>query len=269
VCGDGILTSTCEVCDDGAGNSDAVADACRTDCRPARCGDGVTDDGEGCDDGNHVACDGCNEFCEIEAGIVCGDGVVAPFGCGEHCDDGNGDAGDGCSATCAIERATGGGSQTTDCWAAWRIDNASNQPRYDKRGNISGKQRCRDNDPACDFDGGTSGSCTFHVAVCVNNTGLPPCQPARLFSWELGLPSEAQALVSPALAAVRAALTSAVVPNVVGSGDANSCSPDADVVVPLRGAPGEYRFGKLKLKSTATVYSEATDKDTLLLRCDP
>ncbi|MEJ2457566.1 MAG: filamentous hemagglutinin N-terminal domain-containing protein, partial [Novosphingobium sp.] len=41
-----------EVCDDGAANSDTDPDACRTDCQPAYCGDGVADTGESCDDGN-------------------------------------------------------------------------------------------------------------------------------------------------------------------------------------------------------------------------
>ncbi len=51
VCGDGNLdTRAGEVCDDGAGNSRTVADACRTNCRPATCGDGVVDTGEVCDD---------------------------------------------------------------------------------------------------------------------------------------------------------------------------------------------------------------------------
>ena len=269
VCGDGAVSLTCEVCDDGAANNDVVPDACRTDCRPARCGDGVIDGGEACDDGNLVACDGCNPFCELENGTVCGDGVVAPKGCGEQCDDGNGIAGDGCAANCSLERAPGGGSPTTDCWAAWRLENPNNVPLYDKRGFISGKQRCRDNDSACDFDGGVPGACTFHVGVCVNNSAPSGCLPARLQSWIIRSPSEKQALGEPELAAARVALSDAVVPNVVGSGDADDCSPAAAVVVPLRGGPGAYRSGKLTLKTAATLYSGAIDKDSLTLRCDP
>ena len=51
LCGDGVVTAG-EACDDGADNSDAVADACRTDCTLARCGDLVIDAGEECDDAN-------------------------------------------------------------------------------------------------------------------------------------------------------------------------------------------------------------------------
>ncbi|MBU1218591.1 VCBS repeat-containing protein [Myxococcota bacterium] len=43
-CGDGILeVSRGEKCDDGTSNNDSIAGACRTDCRPAHCGDGVWD----------------------------------------------------------------------------------------------------------------------------------------------------------------------------------------------------------------------------------
>lgn len=44
------------------------------------CGDGITDTGEECDDGNNVNNDGCSENCKTE---YCGDGVVQ---IGEACD---------------------------------------------------------------------------------------------------------------------------------------------------------------------------------------
>ena len=269
VCGDGVLTATCEVCDAGAANSDTTPDACRTDCRLPTCGDGVTDAGEQCDDGNLANCDGCDEFCDTEIGTVCGDGLPAPLGCPEQCDDGNTTGGDGCSPTCTIERIPGGGPPATDCYAAWRIDNPSNDPRFDRRGNVNPRQVCRDDDPACDFDGGTPGACTFHVAVCVNNDVPAGCAPSRLRTWALASPNAKQAAARPALAAVRAALTGAVLPSVVGSSDPNRCSPDAEVVVPLRGTPGAYKPGKLKLKSKSEIYTGTIDTDSLDLRCEP
>lgn len=48
------------------GNDDARPDACRTDCTPARCGDGVVDSGEWCDDGNTADGDGCSAVCVFE-----------------------------------------------------------------------------------------------------------------------------------------------------------------------------------------------------------
>ena len=66
VCGDGVRVSACEQCDDGAGNDDTLPSACRTDCRRARCGDGVIDAGEQCEDGNTVSGDCCSHWCRHE-----------------------------------------------------------------------------------------------------------------------------------------------------------------------------------------------------------
>ena len=59
-CGDGTLDQGNEECDLGqdpmTGNSDAVPDRCRTTCLSPSCGDGVTDQGEFCDDPLDVDC---------------------------------------------------------------------------------------------------------------------------------------------------------------------------------------------------------------------
>lgn len=66
-CGaEGTLSTTCQ-----APNSDATPNACRTDCQAARCGDGVTDTGEQCDDGNRASTDACTAACLPNR---CGDG---------------------------------------------------------------------------------------------------------------------------------------------------------------------------------------------------
>jgi len=70
-----------------------------------RCGDGVLDAGETCDDGNSVAGDGCSAVCQSEA--TCGDGTVDA---GESCDDGNVSPGDGCDAQCGLETSCGDGN---------------------------------------------------------------------------------------------------------------------------------------------------------------
>src|SRR5439155_501294 len=79
-------------CDAGDDNSDVLPDHCRTDCTDPRCGDGVVDSDEECDDGNQTDGDGCAADCTAEPG-VCGNRVVED---GEECDDGNQTDGDGC-----------------------------------------------------------------------------------------------------------------------------------------------------------------------------
>jgi cysteine-rich repeat protein len=124
-CGDGIKQDgpnpddLHEECDDGAGNSDTVPGACKTDCTVGGCGDGILDPGEQCDvptclNGtlckNNSDCGGerclprdghgrCNSSCEKEK---CGDNIVHSM-YGEECDDGNTFNDDGCSRLCKVE----------------------------------------------------------------------------------------------------------------------------------------------------------------------
>ncbi len=72
--------------------------------RGGYCGDGVSDAGEACDDGNNTSCDGCDRDCTLS---TCGNGAVCGPD-GEECDDGNNVSGDGCSATCISERCMNG-----------------------------------------------------------------------------------------------------------------------------------------------------------------
>ncbi len=95
-CGDGVLEDG-EECDDGPDNSDALPNACRTNCELPGCGDRVIDDGEVCDDGgmnSDVTPNACRTSCQLPQ---CGDRVVDD---GEQCDDGNEDNDDGCRNDC-------------------------------------------------------------------------------------------------------------------------------------------------------------------------
>ncbi len=89
-CGDEIIQAGLgEQCDNGVDNAD-VADACRESephaCQNPRCGDGIQDTGEGCDDGNTNNTDTCSNTCTVLKIPKCGDGVTdAPT---EQCDDG-------------------------------------------------------------------------------------------------------------------------------------------------------------------------------------
>ena len=113
-CGDGVVQADFgEQCDNGAANSDTTANACRTDCLRASCGDGTRDTGEACDDGNTINADGCSNLCRAPG---CGDGVLQP-GTAEECDDGNTVANDGCSNNCLLPQCGDGvlqGSEVCD-----------------------------------------------------------------------------------------------------------------------------------------------------------
>lgn len=79
-----------------------------------RCGNGVVEGPEGCDDSNTLNGDGCSSTCQVENGywcfgspsacskaaIYCGNGLP---NLGEQCDDRNTVNGDGCSSVCQVE----------------------------------------------------------------------------------------------------------------------------------------------------------------------
>jgi cysteine-rich repeat protein len=109
-CNDGLACNGADQCALGAcsvhagnpcaaGCCDETTDTCVETCPVTlpRCGNGLLQSGEECDDGNAVGGDGCSATCETE----CGNGRIDA---GEGCDDGNTDAGDGCSPICQRER---------------------------------------------------------------------------------------------------------------------------------------------------------------------
>lgn len=116
-CGDGIKQKG-EDCDDG---DDDNGDSCDNFCRKPRCGNGVIEGDEECDNPEHP---GCTDTCTLP---LCGNGIVdANEECdppndttcnadcqesecgngdvevGEECDDGNDEEGDGCSNECEL-----------------------------------------------------------------------------------------------------------------------------------------------------------------------
>jgi fibro-slime domain-containing protein len=107
-CGDGILQSPPEACDDGI-NLTTYSSGSEPGCAPGcqlsgYCGDGVVDAlfGERCDDGvNDGGYGECAPGCVL--GPRCGDGIVQAEH-GETCDDGNTVSGDGCSKDCRREQ---------------------------------------------------------------------------------------------------------------------------------------------------------------------
>ncbi|MBI5610035.1 MAG: choice-of-anchor L domain-containing protein [Deltaproteobacteria bacterium] len=118
-----VHTLTIVVCDAGDGNFDTGVFAaglvgCSGDCAVSGgvttwCGNGKTETGEACDDGNNVDTDGCTNACTVDpfytctnaspsvctkkAAAVCGNSKIET---GEECDDGNTADGDGCDSKC-------------------------------------------------------------------------------------------------------------------------------------------------------------------------
>lgn len=83
--------------------SGTICAAAQPVCLVSSCGNGVTDSGEQCDDGNIHEGDGCSPTCKREE---CGNSIQDP---GEVCDDGNTDSGDGCAGDCESEEDCGNG----------------------------------------------------------------------------------------------------------------------------------------------------------------
>ena len=63
-CGDGVVDPATELCDEGAENGDPGS-SCRANCILPRCGDGIQDVNEQCDDGNNLDKDTCTSSCKI------------------------------------------------------------------------------------------------------------------------------------------------------------------------------------------------------------
>ncbi|RKG88959.1 DUF4215 domain-containing protein [Corallococcus terminator] len=163
-----------------AGNdpgADAGADAgTEVDAGTGRCGDGLKQATEACDDRNTVGGDGCSATCAaIEPGWtceqegqpcvhipVCGDGKVEGA---ESCDDGNTAAGDGCSSSCAEESGWECPSPGRACGAERCGDSILAGVEQCDDGNIVSSDGC---DASCRLESGYK--CPVVGEPCVTTT---------------------------------------------------------------------------------------------------
>ena len=169
---------------------------------PPDCGNGMTEQGETCDDGNTDSCDGCSATCQTES---CGDTVTCP---GETCDDGNTDSCDGCSATCQTETCGDGvtcAGQGEQCDPPGPSCSASCQTIACGNGMVDPGESCDPpgspqgpNQTACRADctfcgdtvvqsgetcddGNTDDGCPSRADNCRNDCSVPICKiPARI-----------------------------------------------------------------------------------------
>jgi len=159
--------------DAGAGDAATTADGgspAGGKCVQIKCGDGIVETGEACDDGNAVSGDGCSATCQVEKGwscptpnqpcvaAKCGDGVVAGT---ETCDDGNTVSGDGCSATCQVEPGWQCPTPDTKCIAKTCGD-----------GIIAGSEQCDDGNTTS--GDGCSATCKLEPGFACATSPTPP-----------------------------------------------------------------------------------------------
>ena len=142
-CGNGQVDPTAHIpeqCDDGPNNS-KLGDPCSAACQLVKCGNGVVEQGEQCDDSNITSGDGCSATCQRE---YCGNGIT-DIAAGEVCDDGdkNGTPGDPCSANCRSNLSCG--NKNVD--PGEECDNGQVGP-----GNLTGNQDGNDCRSDCQFN---------------------------------------------------------------------------------------------------------------------
>ncbi len=167
-CGDGA-TDTGEGCDDGNTVS-ADASGCQANCALATCGDGTTDTGEACDAGAQNGMDGNNTNGAVNGGADCTTTCTANV-CGdgealdgEPCDDGNAVNTDDCLNTCVGGVCGDGVTRSTGAEPVEQCDDGQNPPA--------------DQEEFGGTDDGCSARCCFEPTVALGTTAQRLAQQA-------------------------------------------------------------------------------------------
>jgi hypothetical protein len=180
-----------------------------------------------------------------------------------------------CDAPAPGTCIAGTGGRRTDCASEWLVEPTPPLVRGGG-GTLSPDHRiiCRDGDPSCDFDN-AAGTCTFHVAVCLNNTDPRPvtdrCAPSGVTEWTLlgprvKRPKDAFDVANvAALIDAVAGLVMPAAPTAAGGtsfspplGGGGRCTTFLPVVVP---------HGTRVLRARAESAATRPDTDKLRLRC--
>ena len=122
VCGDGIIITPDEGCDDvNTVSGDGCSETCQVETSAPVCPNGIVESDEQCDDNNNTEEDGCSSLCISE---VCGDGTLQSS-LGEECDDGNTVDGDTCTSLCITDTdGDGAGDVVDNCQGVSNPDQA-------------------------------------------------------------------------------------------------------------------------------------------------
>jgi hypothetical protein len=174
----------------------------------------------------------------------------------------------------------GGGNPATDCRGEWEVPNPTNTPFLDSKGLPNLKQTCVDGDPACDADLTADGTCTFRVAICLDQSdaALPACTAGGTTGYLVKKPAPT-ATKDPVDAANGVALVNVVVAlgGTAGGPKQNdvqftsplaapTCTAFARVEVPVRSST---KVGKRTVVGCPELAGKCKDRDKLKLACVP
>jgi alpha-tubulin suppressor-like RCC1 family protein len=159
-----LLLSACTT----AGGGSVIDDSLDGASPAGKCGDGMIDEGEDCDDENENPRDECTNQCTAP---TCGDGVMQGD---EQCDDGDDDDANSCTSSCTVGPAAVAAIATGDdhtcavstkgavrCWGA---------PGYGRLGQPGYDETIGDDEPPSDWDPVAAGDDVIAIAAGTQHT---------------------------------------------------------------------------------------------------